>query len=67
MMSLSSQRIGAHCNVTNDPSPNAEGEADMMPKFEDNRRIIRCPEVTVVDVEHTLMLKTCSVSAQSVV
>jgi hypothetical protein len=37
-----------------------------MSKFEDNMRIIRCQKVTVVDIEHTLMPKTCFTSAQNV-
>jgi hypothetical protein len=40
-----------HDSVPDDTSPNAE--ADLMPTFVDSMRIFPCPEVAVVDVEHT--------------
>jgi hypothetical protein len=45
-----SQQIGAHDNVPDDSSPNAD--ADLVPTFAD--RIIRCRNVTVVDGEYTM-------------
>jgi hypothetical protein len=44
--------IGAHDKVLNDSIPNLDDEMDLISIFEDSTRIIPCPEVTVVDVEH---------------
>jgi hypothetical protein len=44
---------GAHDNIPDDSSPNADAEADLISKFEDRIRGIPCPEVAVVDAEHT--------------
>jgi hypothetical protein len=49
----------AHSSVPDDSSPYTDGEADLMLMFVDSMRIIPCPEMTVVDVEHTLTYKSC--------
>jgi hypothetical protein len=46
--------------------PNADAEADLIKKFADSMRIIPCPEVTVVDVEHTLTRKMRSICPHNV-
>jgi hypothetical protein len=53
--------MGAHDNVPDDSSPNADGETDFIPTSADSTRITPCREVTVVDTEHTLTGKTCFV------
>jgi hypothetical protein len=56
----------AHNRVPYDSSPSTDAEGDLIPMFMDSMRIIPCPEVTVVDVEHTLTYKTCIVCPQNV-
>jgi hypothetical protein len=60
-------QVGAHDNVPDDTSPKADAEADLIPTFADSKRIIPCPEVTVVDVEHTITRKTRFVCPQNIV
>jgi hypothetical protein len=57
----------AHDNIPDDTSPNADAEADLVPTFKDGMRIFPCPEVTVVDPEHTLTSKTHFVCPQNFV
>jgi hypothetical protein len=49
-----------------DTNPNADAEADLIPTFADSVRITPCPEVTVVDAEHTLTRKTRFVCPQNI-
>jgi hypothetical protein len=55
-----------HCIVSSDSIPNADTEEDLKPIFMDSMRIILCPEVTVVDVSHTVTCKACFISPQNV-
>jgi hypothetical protein len=59
--------MGAHDNDPDDTSPNADAEADLIPTLADSMRIIPCPEVTAVDVEHILTRKIHFVCPQNVV
>jgi hypothetical protein len=47
------QQLGAHQNDPIDSSPNADAEADFIPTFRNSMRIIPCPKVNVMDIEHT--------------
>jgi hypothetical protein len=47
------EQLGAHQNDPIDSSPNTDAEADVIPTFRDNVRIIPCPEVYVMDIKHT--------------
>jgi hypothetical protein len=58
------QQIGAHDRVSDDST---DAEADLIPTFADSMRIIPCPEMTFVDVEHTITRKTRFVCPQNVV
>jgi hypothetical protein len=49
----------AHGNVPDDSRPNANAGADFIPTFTYGMKIVPCPEVTVLDVEHTHLRKTC--------
>jgi hypothetical protein len=46
--------------------PNPDAELETILTFSDNLKVIHCPEMSVVDVEHTLTLKTCFVCPQNV-
>jgi hypothetical protein len=46
-----------HDNVPDDTSPNVDAGVDVIPTFKDSMRIMMCPEVTVVDAEHTSHVK----------
>jgi hypothetical protein len=59
-------QIGVQDNVTDDASPNADAQADLIPMFADSVKITRA-EATAVDVEHTLTRKTRIVCPQNVV
>jgi hypothetical protein len=55
----------ADSNVPDICSPNADAEAELIPTFSDSM-IISCPELTVVDVEHTLTRETCFICVQNI-
>lgn len=59
--------LNVNDNVPDDTRPNAEAEAEanLTPTFAKRMKIIPCPEVTVVDVEHTLTRKTHFVCPQN--
>jgi hypothetical protein len=61
----SAVQLSAPNNVPEDSSPNADAEEDFIPTFVDCMKIILCPQVTVVDVEHALMHKTCFTCPQN--
>jgi hypothetical protein len=42
------------------PAPNTDSEEVFIHTFSDSARIISCPEVTVVDSEHTIMRRISS-------
>jgi hypothetical protein len=48
-----------------DSCSRTDAEAVLIPMFAGSMRIIACPEVTVVDVEHTLTHKTWLVCPQN--
>jgi hypothetical protein len=54
--------LGAHDNVPDDSSPNA----DLITTFAGSMWIIPHPEVTVLDIGHTLKRKACFVYLQNV-
>jgi hypothetical protein len=58
--------MGAYDHIPDDSIPNAEAEAGLIPIFVDRMRIVPCPQVIVVDVEHTLTRKACVVCPQNV-
>jgi hypothetical protein len=45
----------ADTDVPDNSSPNNDAEADMIPMSMDNMKIMPHPEVTIVDIEHTVM------------
>jgi hypothetical protein len=55
------QQTGAQDKAPVHSSPNADPEAELIPTFADNMKIISCPVVTAVDV-----LKTCYVSPENI-
>jgi hypothetical protein len=51
------QQTGAHDSVPDLSNPEADTEVVLIPTFANSMRFTPCAEVTVVDVEHTLMLR----------
>jgi hypothetical protein len=52
-------------NVPDICSPNADAGTEMIPTFSDSMTI-SYPELTVVDVEHTIKRETCFICAQNI-
>jgi hypothetical protein len=58
--------MGVHDIFLGDFKLNANLEADFIDPFTGNMRIIPCPEVPVLEVEHTLMCKACLVCGHNI-
>jgi hypothetical protein len=63
----SASQLETYLQVAGRGSMTTDTEVDLIPIFMDSMRIILCPEVTVVGVEHALMHKTCFVHPQNVI